>query len=742
MHLGVCMTTKQQIEIIKRGPPSEQVAAILRASKQRQYDLLPVIRNALHSNHAGVRWAATVTLGELQDRDSLNYIANALQDRTYYVRSAAVVALSVLRPNNIVLLIAPMLNDPHELVVVNSLYALADHADASDPKLFENIRDSLGDKRIVWSSRGETVGQAAGYALRCITQRERDSDRLTENVPPKSDTLGSVFAKLGTDEADQPVSTEVDPQLLERLNPKGQVQDDNPWVDVLDEAPDADFDDSETLPAWYVEAMNNPDRKAEVEALTGQQLQQVELTDEDDLTRGQRETIPDWLAEATGAAPPPPAATTPDPAVVIPKSSDDDSMPDWLAGGLDEEAPAGSDDMPNWLTGVDGNDVAEQDVPDWLLETIDEESEPVAVIDATPPAPVPVQATPQPPADEFDPLSEGVDPLKWLESLAQKQGANPEELIAGPGMNLPDLDSSVAYVPDPPVDSSDSQVRQAEFSAYFPKEATPEQRYSLLIYTYSPHHKLQTEQDVQKFQDELGGTVPKPKLAKKSTNIATGTKVTVIPECDEIEFEPESITKRWMGDWTRYNFEFRPTADLLDETLFIRVSIQIAGVEIAHIKCAVDVVEGTMQAQSAAGTDDNPLALAKMNSTKATPYQRIFISYSRRDSDVAKSYKLAQRAMGNEAFLDVDNLRAGENWRAALARAIDEADIFQLFWSDHSAASQYCRHEWDYAIKTRCADGDCEGFIRPVYWRKPMPSPPQELRDFNFHYVPFEEEEP
>jgi energy-coupling factor transporter ATP-binding protein EcfA2 len=285
-------------------------------------------------------------------------------------------------------------------------------------------------------------------------------------------------------------------------------------------------------------------------------------------------------------------------------------------------------------------------------------------------------------------------------------------------------------------------IKLAKFSAYFPREATPEQRYSLLIYTYNPHHKLQTEQDVQKFQDELGGTVPKPRLAKKSASVATGTKITVVPGCDEIEFEPESLTKRWMGDWTRYNFEFRPTTALLDETLFIRVSIQISGVEIAHIKCAVDVVEGTMQAQSAAGTDNNPLALANMRSTKATPYQRIFISYSRRDSDVAKSYKLAQRAMGNEAFLDVDNLRAGENWRAALARAIDEADIFQLFWSEHSAGSQYCRHEWDYALKTRCADGDCEGFIRPVYWRKPMPSPPQELRDFNFHYVPFEDKEP
>jgi hypothetical protein len=91
--------------------------------------------------------------------------------------------------------------------------------------------------------------------------------------------------------------------------------------------------------------------------------------------------------------------------------------------------------------------------------------------------------------------------------------------------------------------------------------------------------------------------------------------------------------------------------------------------------------------------------------------------------------------LGNETFIDTDDLRAGEDWKAGLAKAIDDADVFQLFWSNNSANSECCRYEWKYAVASRCPDSKCEGFIRPVYWEKPMPKPPPELSDVNFKYV-------
>jgi hypothetical protein len=117
-------------------------------------------------------------------------------------------------------------------------------------------------------------------------------------------------------------------------------------------------------------------------------------------------------------------------------------------------------------------------------------------------------------------------------------------------------------------------------------------------------------------------------------------------------------------------------------------------------------------------------------------YQRVFVSYSRKDKAVVETYRLAQLAIGNDVFMDTYSIRVGENWQAALAKAIDEADIFQLFWSELASQSDNIRDEWDYALNHRCPDTRCESFIRPVFWEQPMPAPPPELVHLNFRYVP------
>lgn len=282
------------------------------------------------------------------------------------------------------------------------------------------------------------------------------------------------------------------------------------------------------------------------------------------------------------------------------------------------------------------------------------------------------------------------------------------------------------------------------FRAYSPHIVIPQRRCGLVVYSFTQKNENIISNDIDRFRGILGGIVPKPKTTKNTIKLAIGTYINVVPESDEIEFEPRSLEKKWHGDWTRFEFEFRPSELIQDETVFARISIQVAGIEVAHIKTAIEVLTLEDDESKPEETISNPLMNAKLQSKTVTPYQRIFISYSRLDSKVVRAYKLAQIALGNEAFLDVDNLRTGENWRAALARAIDDADVFQLFWSENSANSEHCRYEWDYALRTRCADKKCEGFIRPVYWSglQPNPDPPTELSDFNFRYVPFENESP
>ena len=91
------------------------------------------------------------------------------------------------------------------------------------------------------------------------------------------------------------------------------------------------------------------------------------------------------------------------------------------------------------------------------------------------------------------------------------------------------------------------------------------------------------------------------------------------------------------------------------------------------------------------------------------------------------------RALGDEYLQDVLTLRSGERWQARLPELIEEADVFQLFWSSNSMRSPYCREEWEHALALRRPL-----FVRPVYWEDPMPQdptlglPPVALRDLHF----------
>jgi hypothetical protein len=256
-----------------------------------------------------------------------------------------------------------------------------------------------------------------------------------------------------------------------------------------------------------------------------------------------------------------------------------------------------------------------------------------------------------------------------------------------------------------------------------------------LIYAHTKEAFGQVADDVKKFRDELGNNVPPPKTAKQTTPISLNTQITVVPECDQITFDPPSLTKIWDEAWTRFVFDFKPARVVSGVPLDIRVSVQIATVEVAHIHCTVDVLEAKAASTPPVTETENPLAEAKLNSTTSYLYETIFISYSRKDKDIVKVYKHVQEAVGNVSFVDTYSIRAGEDWRAALARAIDQADIFQLFWSENSAGSPNVRDEWQYALQHKCPDTRCVGFIRPVCWTDPIePSPPEELGHLNFKY--------
>jgi tetratricopeptide (TPR) repeat protein len=167
--------------------------------------------------------------------------------------------------------------------------------------------------------------------------------------------------------------------------------------------------------------------------------------------------VPDWLSGLDSYQPAETAA-----------QSMSAQVPDWLSG-LESSRPAEpqapvSKDLPDWLDGLGADESSEpaptsasQDVPDWLRgmdtgQAVSAERKTVpasrddSTIDgfSTPPAPEakqpePIRAEPviptQPPASISSlgtSAKEQDDAVAWLEMLAAKHGAKPEELVTDP----------------------------------------------------------------------------------------------------------------------------------------------------------------------------------------------------------------------------------------------------------------------------------------------------------------------
>ncbi|MBI5946366.1 MAG: tetratricopeptide repeat protein [Chloroflexi bacterium] len=141
--------------------------------------------------------------------------------------------------------------------------------------------------------------------------------------------------------------------------------------------------------------------------------------------------IPDWLSGLSDAA------TTPE--TEAPQAASD--TPEWL-GGLGtaaaaaaaadafEAEPAQPGDVPDWLSGLGDAKASEpmaaqsSDIPEWLN----------GMDDLQPITPVSAKTT-EPSVDELGTSAqEQDDAVAWLESLAAKHGAKPEEMVTDPNL--------------------------------------------------------------------------------------------------------------------------------------------------------------------------------------------------------------------------------------------------------------------------------------------------------------------
>ncbi len=204
-------------------------------------------------------------------------------------------------------------------------------------------------------------------------------------------------------------------------------------------------------------------------------------------------------------------------------------------------------------------------------------------------------------------------------------------------------------------------------------------------------------------------------------------EITFLPEIPGVQFNPERGCSAGRRTCIAKSSGCGPSPDLAGRVARGRLTVYLGVIILAEVDLAlrVDVAAPSPQAPQPPPQPEH-----------ARPYRKIFASYSHRDVEVVRQFELLAASLGDEYLRDIARLHSGADWDEALLRLIDEADVFQLFWSSNSMLSPYVRREWEYAISLARPY-----FIRPTYWEDPLPTsqqpalPPDSLRRLHFSRI-------
>lgn len=80
-----------------------------------------------------------------------------------------------------------------------------------------------------------------------------------------------------------------------------------------------------------------------------------------------------------------------------------------------------------------------------------------------------------------------------------------------------------------------------------------------------------------------------------------------------------------------------------------------------------------------------------------SPSQTVFISYARRDEDLARALKDRLHDASIVSFMDTSRIRAGDDWRDKVVRALDSSSLVVVVCTKNSVTSHEVTAEWAYA---------------------------------------------
>ena len=270
-----------------------------------------------------------------------------------------------------------------------------------------------------------------------------------------------------------------------------------------------------------------------------------------------------------------------------------------------------------------------------------------------------------------------------------------------------------------------------QFTVYRPSRVQPDRWYPLLAFAHrtepvedSTGEMVNPLDEVERQAASLLSSSPGSfdfLRADSEAGLRRGTDLLFEPWVETGEINPPNASLRWEEPVHRVEFRLRVPPSTDGARLKGGLRVFAGSLMIGEVSFTLPV-SSTATAEASASTRDT-----------ARRFRQIFASYSHRDAAVVEAVEHYVTLTGDRYLIDAQSLRSGEVWNKRLRELIDEADIFQLFWSRNAMYSPFVRQEWEYAIQL-----SREGFVRPVYWEDPLPADPaqdlpsKELQDLHF----------
>ena len=257
------------------------------------------------------------------------------------------------------------------------------------------------------------------------------------------------------------------------------------------------------------------------------------------------------------------------------------------------------------------------------------------------------------------------------------------------------------------------------FTASHPGLITPRGVHPLTVFVGLPSMRQEIERRIGAL--DLG-PYPAQAVGVASSLVDPGRVITLQPVIPEVRCLPMRADVLWEERLEEVRFELEYVGRGAEASCSGHVEAFVDGLIVARIPVLL-----TVATEGSARTVPEGLSVARM-------VTGIFASYAHEDDAVVRLCKGAYRPLGINLIVDRDDLEAGVLWRPVIRHLIASQDLFQLYWSDASAQSAAVEEEWRLALQV-AATKPSAGFIRPLFWKLPMPAPPADLEPLHFRYL-------